>query len=82
MCIIKNKIYKIIVIWIIPTLGTTIISAFKLNRKSIGFEIYKDYINIFENRVKSITKQSTKQTFITINKDEYINLNEEQIKKN
>ena len=26
--------------------GTTIISAFKLNRKSIGFEIHKDYINI------------------------------------
>ena len=60
--------------------GTTIISAFKLNRKSIGFEIHKDYINLFENRIKITTKQSTKQTSISINKDEYINLNKEQIK--
>ena len=61
--------------------GTTLISAFKLNRKSIGFEIHKDYINIFENRIQNITKQSTKQTSISIDKDEYLNLNEEQIKK-
>jgi len=60
--------------------GTTLISAFKLNRKSIGFEIHKDYITIFENRIKNITKQSTNQS-ISINKDEYVNLNEDQIKK-
>ena len=60
--------------------GTTIISAFKLNRKSIGFEIHKDYITIFENRIKNITKQSTNQS-ISINKDDYVNLNEDQIKK-
>lgn len=60
--------------------GTTLISAFKLNRKSIGFEIHKDYIDIFENRIKSITKQSCKQTSISIDKDDYIDMNEEQIK--
>ena len=60
--------------------GTTLISAFKLNRKSIGFEIHKDYITIFENRIKNITKQSTNQS-ISINKDDYVNLNEDQIKK-
>lgn len=60
--------------------GTTLISAFKLNRKSIGFEIHKDYINMFENRIKTITKQTTKQ-IISINKNDYNNLNEEQIKK-
>lgn len=42
--------------------GTTLISAFKLNRKSIGFEIHKDYINIFENRIKTITKETTNET--------------------
>ena len=61
--------------------GTTSISAFKLNRKSIGFEIHKDYINIFENRIKTITKNIPTQTQISINKDEYASLNEEQIKK-
>ena len=38
--------------------GTTTISAFRLNRKSIGFEIHKDYMDIFENRIKTtITTQ-------------------------
>ena len=60
--------------------GTTLISAFKLNRKSIGFEIHKDYINIFENRIKTITKETTNQTTISINKNDYNNLNEEEIK--
>ena len=61
--------------------GTTIISAFKLNRKSIGFEIHKDYINIFENRIKTAAKNSTNPSVISINKDEYANLNEDQTKK-
>ena len=61
--------------------GTTTISAFKLNRKSIGFEIHKDYIHIFENRIKTISKNISVQTKISINTDEYTNLNEEQIKK-
>ena len=60
--------------------GTTLISAFKLNRRSIGFEIHKDYINLFENRIKTITKQSIKNT-ISINKNDYNNLNKDQIKK-
>ena len=60
--------------------GTTLISAFKLNRRSIGFEIHKDYINIFENRIKTITKQTIKTT-ISINKNNYYNLNKDQIKK-
>ena len=60
--------------------GTTTISAFRLNRKSIGFEIHKDYIDIFENRIKTIIKNNT-QANIAIDKDEYLDLNEEQIKK-
>jgi DNA modification methylase len=27
-----------------------------LNRKSIGFEIHRKYIDIFENRIKATTK--------------------------
>ena len=60
--------------------GTTTISAFRLNRKSIGFEIHKDYMDIFENRIKTTIKNNT-QPNIAIDKDEYLNLNEEQIKK-
>jgi len=61
--------------------GTTTISSYKLNRKSIGFEIHKEYIKIFENRIKSIKKNTNIKTEIMINKEEYINLNEEEIKK-
>jgi len=63
--------------------GTTILSAFKLNRKSIGFEIHKDYITIFENRIKTVTENEKTNVVlaITINKDDYKNLNKEQIKK-
>jgi DNA modification methylase len=61
--------------------GTTLISAFKLNRKSIGFEIHRKYIDIFENRIKATTKHTTTQTTISINKDEYLNLKDYQIKQ-
>lgn len=61
--------------------GTTSISCYKLNRKSIGFEIHKEYIKIFENRIKSIKKNTNIKTEIMINKEEYINLSEEEIKK-
>jgi DNA modification methylase len=62
--------------------GTTCISAFRLDRKSIGFEIHKDYIDMFETRVKTVTKSTTTQTTqISIDKDEYAGLNEEQIRK-
>lgn len=62
--------------------GTTIISAFRLNRKSIGFEIHKEYIHIFENRIKTINISSLPQSVIEFDKKEYTNLNEEEIKKN
>jgi len=39
--------------------GTTIVSALKLNRKSIGFEIHKEYIDMFEERMK-IKNENTK----------------------
>lgn len=62
--------------------GTTCISAFRLDRKSIGFEIHKDYIEMFEARVKTVTKCTTTQTTeISIDKDEYAGLTEEQIRK-
>ena len=61
--------------------GTTIISAFKLNRKSIGFEIHKEYINIFEERIKKTSKTTNNHLTISFNKDDYIHLNEEEIKK-
>lgn len=60
--------------------GTTIISAFKLNRKSIGFEIHKEYIDIFEHRIKKISK-TINQSTIKIDKKDYINLNKEEIIK-
>lgn len=61
--------------------GTTLISAFKLNRKSIGFEIHKEYIKLFENRIKTVSKINTHQNTISINKNDYDNLGEDQIKK-
>jgi len=62
--------------------GTTTISSFKLNRKSIGFEIHKDYITMFENRIKNIAKNDNNiQKQIVINKEEYTGLNQQEIKK-
>lgn len=63
--------------------GTTLVSAFKLNRKSIGFEIHREYIDIFENRIMAITKEpsNTQTATITINKDEYVDLKDYQIKQ-
>jgi DNA modification methylase len=60
--------------------GTTLVSSFKLNRKSIGFEIHKDYIDMFEKRIKKVTKEVVQQKTITIHKDDYADMNEEQIK--
>ncbi len=60
--------------------GTTLVSSFKLNRKSIGFEIHKDYIDMFEKRIKKVTKEDVRQKTITIHKDDYADMNEEQIK--
>jgi DNA modification methylase len=36
--------------------GTTLLSAYKLNRKSVGFEIHKEYIELFEKRISIVTK--------------------------
>lgn len=60
--------------------GTTVISAFKLNRKGIGFEIHREYIGIFENRIKNVNKE-TYNSSIIFNKDEYKNFDKEQIIK-
>ena len=62
--------------------GTTAVSSYKLNRKSIGFEIHKEYIDMFEKRIKTVTRNiNVEQTQISMNKDDYANLDEEQIKK-
>ena len=60
--------------------GTTSVVAYKLNRKSIGFEIHKEYIDMFENRIKSVNKNPLTNK-IVLNKDDYLNLNNDQIKK-
>jgi DNA modification methylase len=61
--------------------GTTTISAYKLNRKSIGFEIHKEYIKLFEDRIKTIKKHSI-NTELLIDKKDYIGLSEIEIKNN
>ena len=62
--------------------GTTIISAFKLNRRSIGYEIHMDYIKIFEERIKNIKKVAmNERSSISIKKEDYEDLNEEEIRK-
>jgi DNA modification methylase len=62
--------------------GTTAVAAYVLNRKSIGFEIHKKYIELFETRIKTIEK-NTKiiKTQLVLNKEEYVDLTEIQIKK-
>jgi DNA modification methylase len=59
--------------------GTTCISSYKLNRKFIGYEIHKEYIDIFEDRIKDVLKNKY-ITNIEIDFSEYNNLDEEQIK--
>ena len=64
--------------------GTTAISAYKLNRKSIGFEIHMEYIKIFEDRIKNIITSTTAPQNILKNKlvivkEDYIGLTEPQI---
>ena len=62
--------------------GTTAVSAYRLNRKCIGFEIHKEYIDIFTNRMKSVTKNTlTVQNNIILKKEDYDGLTEAQIKK-
>jgi len=60
--------------------GTTLISALKLNRKSIGFEIHRTYIDMFMERIKTATQKDVVETLV-FNKATYDDLNETQIKQ-
>ena len=61
--------------------GTTAVSAYKLNRKCAGFEIHIEYIKLFEDRIKMIEKNTNNGSMqLIIKKEEYIGLNEIQIK--
>lgn len=61
--------------------GTTAISSYKLHRKCIGFEIHMEYLLLFESRITEIQRQNTLKTEITLQMDDYKNLNEMEIKK-
>ena len=61
--------------------GTTVISAFRLNRKSVGFEIHKGYIDIFEDRIKTVKKIDTNKSEIVLDKNDYKDMSKEEIKK-
>jgi len=61
--------------------GTTAVSAYRLNRKSIGFEIHLEYIQMFEARIKGITKRVDLKAEISLDKEEYTGLDETQRKK-
>ena len=61
--------------------GTTALVAYKLNRNSIGFEIHKEYIDLFEERMKNVLPNNLIKT-IEFNADDYSGLTKEQtIKK-
>ena len=57
--------------------GTTAVIAYKLNRKSIGFEIHKEYVEMAMERLKHVTTNIKKQ--IEFDKTEYINLSKLKI---
>ena len=59
--------------------GTTAVSAYRLHRKSVGFELHKEYMEMFENRIKSVHRHTT--TRIVLNKEEYKDMDEGRIKK-
>lgn len=62
--------------------GTTNMCAYQLFRKSVGFEIHKDYLLLFKERIsKVIRKEDCQITEITINKNDYLNLTEIEIKE-
>ena len=60
--------------------GTTALSCKKYNRKCIGFEIHSKYIDIFNERVKTIIPL-TLETKICININEFKGLTDEEKKK-
>jgi len=60
--------------------GTTAVSSYKLNRKCIGFEIHTKYIDLLQKRIDK-TKPKTLISKITLNKEDYKDLDEENCKK-
>jgi len=60
--------------------GTTAISSYKLNRKSIGYELHSEYIKLFEERILKVQKVSVSSK-ISINKEDYKDMTKEAIVK-
>jgi len=60
--------------------GTTALCAYRLNRKSIGFEIHKDYIKLFEERIKSVVPHKLINV-ISFNINDYKDMTKEMIIK-
>jgi len=60
--------------------GTTNVVAYILNRKSIGFEIHREYIALFEERIQKV-QQKPQKKILTINVNDYVNLSEADKKK-
>ncbi len=48
-----------------------------MNRKCIGFEVHREYISMFEERIAKTTKNAI--TKLTIDKNEYSNMTENEI---
>jgi len=58
--------------------GTTGLSCHKYNRKCIGYEIHKDYIDIFITRIKNVSPLKLVNV-VEIDIEQYIGLNKEDI---
>lgn len=58
--------------------GTSAVASVRWNRKVIGFELHKEYMDIAEERLKTTTKQPLHA--VTLQIDEYLPLTEEQRK--
>lgn len=58
--------------------GTTAVSALKFNRKCIGFEIHSEYIELCKKRLIDTVAKQTLIESITLNKDEYKGLTQEE----
>ena len=58
--------------------GTTGLSCHKYNRKCIGYEIHKDYIDIFITRIKNVSPLKLVNV-VEIDIEQYTGLNKEDI---
>jgi len=58
--------------------GTTAVASVRWNRKAIGFELHKEYMDIAEERLTAVQKQPLQA--VTLPMVEYANLTEEQRK--